>query len=56
MTPAYLKYAYGGKQRGIKRPLDEGDNFMAAITICSDFGAQENKVCHCFHCFPICLP
>ena len=31
-------------------------NFMAAITICSDFGAQENKVCHCFHCFPIYLP
>ena len=22
-------------------------NFMAAITICSDFGAQENKVSHC---------
>ena len=21
---------------------------MAAITICSDFGVQENKVCHCF--------
>ena len=31
-------------------------NFMAAVTICSDFGAQENKVCHCFHCFPIYLP
>ena len=31
-------------------------NFMAVITICSDFGAQENKVCHCFHCFPIYLP
>ena len=31
-------------------------NFMAAINICSDFGAQENKVCHCFHCFPIYLP
>ena len=31
-------------------------NFMAAITICSDFWAQENKVCHCFHCFPIYLP
>ena len=29
---------------------------MAEITICSDFGAQKNKVCHCFHCFPICLP
>ena len=28
---------------------------MAAVT-CSDFGAQENKVCHCFHCFPIYLP
>ena len=27
---------------------------MAAVTICSDFGAQENKVSHCFHCFPIC--
>ena len=31
-------------------------NFMAAVTICGDFGAQENKVCHFFHCFPICLP
>ena len=31
-------------------------NFMEAVTICSDFGAQENKVCHCFHCFPIYLP
>ena len=28
---------------------------MAAATICNDFGAQENKVCHCFHCFPIYL-
>ena len=28
-------------------------DFMAAVTICSDFGVQENKVCHCFHCFPI---
>ena len=31
-------------------------NFMAAVTICSDFGAPQNKVCHCFHCFPIYLP
>ena len=29
---------------------------MPAVTICSDFGAQENKVWHCFHCFPIYLP
>ena len=28
---------------------------MAAITIYI-FGAQENKVCLCFHCFPIYLP
>ena len=25
---------------------------MAAITICSDFGAPQNKVWHCFHSFP----
>ena len=31
-------------------------NFMAAVTICNDFGAQENKVCHGFHCFPVYLP
>ena len=29
--------------------------FMAAVTNCSDFEAQENKVCHYFHCFPIYL-
>ena len=27
-------------------------NFMAAVTICNVFGAQENKACHCFHCYP----
>ena len=27
-------------------------NFMAVVAICSDYGAQENKVSHCFHCFP----
>ena len=31
-------------------------NFMAAVTTCSGFGAQENKVCHCSHCFPTYLP
>ena len=31
-------------------------NFIAAVTICSDFGAKENKAPHCFHCFPIYLP
>ena len=27
-----------------------------AVTICSDFGAQINKVWHYFHCFPIYFP
>ena len=29
---------------------------MAAVTICSDFGASQNKVSHCFHRFPIYFP
>ena len=37
-------------------PRSKNLNFMAAVTICSDLGAQNNKVCHCFHCFPIYLP
>ena len=37
-------------------PRNKCLNFMAAVTICSDSGAQENKVCLCFHCFPIYLP
>ena len=36
-------------------PRQVSFNFMAAITICSDFGAQKNKVSHCVHCFPIYL-
>ena len=32
---------------------EDSFNFMAAGTICSDFGAQKNKVCHCF---PIYFP
>ena len=31
-------------------------NFMAIVTVCSDFEAQENKGCHCFHFFPIYFP
>jgi len=27
-------------------------NFMAAVTVYSDFGAQENKICHYFHFSP----
>ena len=28
---------------------------MAVVNVWSKFGAQENKICHYFHCFPICL-
>ena len=28
-------------------------NFVAAVTVHSDFGAQENKICHCFPLFPL---
>ena len=31
-------------------------DFMVAVNTCSDFGAQENKICHCFHFPPIYLP
>ena len=31
-------------------------NFMAAVLICSDFEAQESKICHCFLFFPFYLP
>ena len=30
-------------------PRSKSLNFMAAVTNCSDFVAQKNKVCHCFH-------
>ena len=31
-------------------------NFMVTVIICSDFGAPQNKVCHCFQCFSTYLP
>ena len=34
-------------------PRNKCLNFTATVTVCNDFGAQENKVCHCFHFFPI---
>ena len=36
-------------------PRGKCPNCMVAVTICSDFGAQENEVSHCFHYFPIYL-
>ena len=36
--------------------LPKSKHLLISITICSDFGAPQNKVWHCFHCFPIYLP
>ena len=30
-------------------PMSKRLNFMTVINVHSDFGAQENKLCHCFH-------
>ena len=29
-------------------------NFMAGVTMLSDFGAQEHNICHCFQFFSFC--
>ena len=29
---------------------------MAAFTVCNDFKAQEEEICHYFHLFPFYLP
>ena len=36
--------------------LPRSKHLLAAVTICSDFGAQANKLSHCFHCYPIYSP
>ena len=37
-------------------PRSNPFNFMAAVTVYSDFGAQENKIYHCCHFSPFYLP
>ena len=37
-------------------PADNKSDFMTAVTIRSDFGAQEKEICHYFHLFPFYLP
>ena len=46
--PILVYHGFSSKEQGTF-------NFMAAVTICSYFGAQENKVCCYFHCSPIYL-
>ena len=37
-------------------PKQVSFDFMDASSICSDFGAQEENICHCFHFFSFYLP
>ena len=46
-----MKVKEESEKIGLKLNIQK-TKFMAAVTICSDFGAPQNKVCHCFHCFP----
>ena len=49
MTQQLLCHSFSSKEHA-------SFNFMAAVIICSDLGAQENNACRCFHFFPIYLP
>ena len=49
-TPSMFVIAFLSRCKCLK------SHFMAAVIICSDFGAQENKICHCFHFFLSCFP
>ena len=44
----YICHSFSSKEQ-------ESFNFVAEVTIHSDFGAQENKICHCFHFSPFYL-
>ena len=46
---AYVSYNFTSKEQ-------VSFDFMAAVTTHSNFGAQENKICHYFHTSPFCLP
>ena len=45
----YIAHSFPSKEQAFS-------TFMVEVNICSDFAAQEKKVCHCFDCFPIYLP
>ena len=45
-TIALSRWTFVGKVMSLLYKEQAPFNFMAAITICSDFGAPQNKVCH----------
>ena len=58
-TIALTIHTFVGKVIYLSRPITFKEQasfkFMPTVTIHSDLGAQENKVCHCFHFFPSIL-
>ena len=48
-TIALTRWTFVGKVMLFNFKEQVSLNFMAAVTIHSDSGAQENKICHCFH-------
>ena len=58
-THGWFMWMYGKNHHNIiislqlKQITQKNNNFMTAVTICSDYGAQKNKV---WHCFPIYFP
>ena len=64
-TTALTRWTFAGKvmslllnmlSRLVITFLPRSKHLLISITICSDFGAQKNKVSHCCHCFLIYLP
>ena len=45
----YIAHSFPSKEQAFS-------TFRVEVNICSDFEAQEQKVCHCLDCFPIYLP
>ena len=53
----FLIYYLSLSQLSFLPPKEQASfNFMAAVTIHSDFGKQGNKLCHLFYFSPFCLP
>ena len=46
-----MKVKEESEKVGLKLNIQK-TKIMATVTICSDFGAQENKFRHCFHFSP----
>ena len=45
--PKYWRFSFS---------ISPSNEYSGLSSFSQDFGSQENKVCHCFHCFPIYFP